>query len=60
MDKHPNMKAVVVKEVEQLLYRPNIPVKAQYVVTIDNRNDKKYQIISKFLSILTNFVYIDH
>ena len=31
VDKHPNMKLVVVKEVEQLLYRSNIPAKAQYV-----------------------------
>ncbi|KAK2192448.1 hypothetical protein NP493_31g05000 [Ridgeia piscesae] len=30
VERHPNMKAVVVLEVERLLYRPNISVKAQY------------------------------
>ncbi|XP_033730348.1 CCAAT/enhancer-binding protein zeta-like, partial [Pecten maximus] len=30
VDKHPNMKAVVVAEVERLLYRPNIAKRAQY------------------------------
>ncbi|XP_066026505.1 CCAAT/enhancer-binding protein zeta isoform X2 [Pocillopora verrucosa] len=28
--KHPNMKLVVTKEIEKLLYRPNIAIKAQY------------------------------
>lgn len=60
MDKHPNMKAVVVKEVEQLLYRPNIPVKAQYVVTIDNRNDKNTVSSQKFYPCKTYLVNIDH
>ncbi|CAG2188387.1 CEBPZ [Mytilus edulis] len=30
VEKHPNMKSVVVDEVERLLYRPNISSKAQY------------------------------
>ncbi|KAJ8309042.1 hypothetical protein KUTeg_013916 [Tegillarca granosa] len=30
VDKHPNMKTVVTEEVERLLYRPNVPTKAQY------------------------------
>ncbi|OWF52318.1 CCAAT/enhancer-binding protein zeta-like [Mizuhopecten yessoensis] len=30
VDKHPNMKVVVVEEVERLLYRPNISQRAQY------------------------------
>ncbi|XP_013388500.1 CCAAT/enhancer-binding protein zeta-like [Lingula anatina] len=30
VDRHPNMKTVIVLEVERLLYRPNISVKAQY------------------------------
>ncbi|KAL3875114.1 hypothetical protein ACJMK2_038048 [Sinanodonta woodiana] len=30
VEQHPNMKTVVVREVEQLMFRPNIPVKAQY------------------------------
>ena len=29
--KHPNMKPVVVREVEQLLFRPNVSARAQYV-----------------------------
>ncbi|CAH3192516.1 unnamed protein product, partial [Porites evermanni] len=28
--KHPNMKVVITKEIEKLLYRPNISIKAQY------------------------------
>jgi hypothetical protein len=32
VEKHPNMKRVVVDEVERLLYRPNISLKAQWVV----------------------------
>ena len=27
--KHPNMKLIVTKEIEKLLYRPNIAIKAQ-------------------------------
>ncbi|XP_059177905.1 CCAAT/enhancer-binding protein zeta-like [Physella acuta] len=30
VDEHPNMKAVIVREVEQLLYRPNVSQRAQY------------------------------
>ena len=30
------MKSVVVREVEQLLYRPNIPVRPQYVLLLRN------------------------
>ena len=29
VEEHPNMKSVVVKEVEMLLFRPNIPARAQ-------------------------------
>jgi len=31
VEQHPNMKEIVVREVEQLLFRPNIAERAQYV-----------------------------
>eukprot|EP00105_Crassostrea_gigas_P005739 XP_011419440.1 PREDICTED: CCAAT/enhancer-binding protein zeta [Crassostrea gigas] len=64
VDKHPNMKAVVVKEVEQLLYRPNIPVKAQYYcICFVNRlllsheeRDLAVKLIRLYFSFFKSFV----
>ncbi|XP_056021868.1 CCAAT/enhancer-binding protein zeta-like [Ostrea edulis] len=64
VDKHPNMKTVVVKEVEQLLYRPNIPVKAQYYcICFINRlllsheeKDLAVKLIRLYFSFFKSFV----
>ncbi|XP_061172895.1 CCAAT/enhancer-binding protein zeta-like [Saccostrea echinata] len=64
VDKHPNMKMVVTKEVEQLLYRPNIPVKAQYYcICFINRlllsheeKDLAVKLIRLYFSFFKSFV----
>ncbi|XP_078314561.1 CCAAT/enhancer-binding protein zeta-like isoform X2 [Crassostrea virginica] len=64
VDKHPNMKLVVVKEVEQLLYRSNIPAKAQYYcICFINRlmlsheeKDLAVKLIRLYFSFFKSFV----
>ena len=56
--KHPNMKAVVVGEVERLIYRQNISSKAQYVshccVPFEIKFLELYDFLYHFMPIKTN------
>uniref|UniRef100_A0A8C7PLC7 CCAAT/enhancer-binding protein zeta n=1 Tax=Oncorhynchus mykiss TaxID=8022 RepID=A0A8C7PLC7_ONCMY len=59
LHKHPNMKAVVCSEVERLMFRPNINLKAQYyAVCFLNQvllNHDEAELASKLISIYFSF-----
>ncbi|XP_069118836.1 CCAAT/enhancer-binding protein zeta-like [Argopecten irradians] len=64
VDKHPNMKAVVVAEVERLLYRPNIAQRAQYygvcflnqLILSDEESELAVKLIRLYFSFFKAFV----
>ncbi|XP_060074659.1 CCAAT/enhancer-binding protein zeta-like [Ylistrum balloti] len=59
VDKHPNMKAVVVGEVERLLYRPNISQRAQYYgICFLNQlmlSEEELQLATKLIRLYFSF-----
>ncbi|KAJ7365571.1 hypothetical protein OS493_005686 [Desmophyllum pertusum] len=62
--KHPNMKLVVTKEIEKLLYRPNIAIKAQYfsvcflnqLILTKQDNELATRLISIYFSFFGAFL----
>lgn len=59
LNKHPNMKAVVCSELERLMFRPNINLKAQYyAVCFLNQvllSHDEAELASKLISIYFSF-----